>query len=235
MSAPDPAVLERRREVARRYSRGEAQWEIARALRVNAATVTRDLDAVRKEWRAEALGDLGKVVAEQLARIDECERQAWAGWAKSQENAETLRARKRGDVAETEKVSKGQAGDPRFLDVVLRCIERRCKLLGVEPPAQRNQSLHLHLAGLSDDEIEKRIAELQGRATRAPEGEGAAPDGPAPAPGPARLPVGLRELPRGPGRDQPEEERGGPGDRPAPAGEGPGPPGGLPGLLSGLL
>jgi hypothetical protein len=234
MSAPSPAVLERRREVARRYSRGEAQWEIARALRVNAATITRDLDAVRKEWRAEALGDLGKVVAEQLARIDECERQAWAGWAKSQENAETLRAKKRGDVAETEKVSKGQAGDPRFLDVVLRCVERRCKLLGIEPPAQRNQSLHFHLAGMSDDDLERRIEELQGRATRIAKGAGAAVEGQA-GRGLGPLPVGLRELPGATGRDQPEEERGGTGDRPAPGGQGPGPPGGLPGLLSGLL
>ena len=31
---------------------------------------------------------------------------------------------------------EGQAGDPRFLDGVLKCVERRCSILGLDAPKQ---------------------------------------------------------------------------------------------------
>jgi hypothetical protein len=44
----------------------------------------------------------------------------------------------RGERAEsqTEKTTRGQAGNPRFLELVLKCVELRCKILGIEPPAK---------------------------------------------------------------------------------------------------
>ncbi len=137
-SANRLALLERRKNVARRYLRGETQWEIARAFEVNQSTISDDLAAIRVEWLGIAVLDMDAIKAKELARIDEVERQAWAAWTKSQENAETLKDRTSGNTSMTEKVSKGQAGDPRFLDVVLKCVERRCKILGVEesrPPS----------------------------------------------------------------------------------------------------
>lgn len=125
------AILERRKRVAARYIRGETQWEIARAFEVDQKTVSNDLKAIRAEWLASAVQDMDAIKARELARVDECEAQAWKAWTKSQENAEVLRARMRGQQSETEKVSKGQAGDPRFLDVVLKCVEKRCLILGV--------------------------------------------------------------------------------------------------------
>ena len=125
------AILERRKNVARRYLRGDLQHEIARVFEVDLRTIERDLHELREEWRKTALADTAEFKALQLAKLDEVERNAWIGWTKSQENAETLRARKRGDESETEKVSKGQAGDPRFLAIVLECVEKRCKILGV--------------------------------------------------------------------------------------------------------
>jgi hypothetical protein len=130
------ALLERRKKVAARYLRGQTQWEIARAFEVEQATISNDLKAIHAEWLKEATLDRGEWTARELARIDEVERQAWAAWAKSQEDAEVLRAKRRGDVAETEKIIKGQSGDPCFLDIILKCIERRCGLLGLDAPKQ---------------------------------------------------------------------------------------------------
>lgn len=125
------AILERRKNVARRYLRGDLQHEIARVFEVDLRTIERDLHELREEWRKTALADTAEFRGLQLVKLDEVERNAWLGWTKSQENAETLRARKRGDKSETEKVSKGQAGDPRFLAIVLECVEKRCKILGI--------------------------------------------------------------------------------------------------------
>lgn len=125
-------ILERRKNVAKRYLRGETQWEIARAFEVDQATISTDLKAIQKEWLAQALLDRGEWTARELARIDEVERNAWVAWTKSQENAEVLRAKMRGQNSETEKISKGQAGDPRYLDIVLKCVTKRCELLGLD-------------------------------------------------------------------------------------------------------
>jgi hypothetical protein len=125
------AILERRKNVAARYVRGATQWEIARAFEVDQKTISNDLAAIRKEWLAGAVRDMDEIKARELAKIDACEAEAWKAWTKSQENAEILRARMRGQESQTEKVSKGQAGDPRFLDVVLKCVEKRCQILGV--------------------------------------------------------------------------------------------------------
>lgn len=128
------AILERRKNVAARYVRGATQWEIARAFEVDQKTISNDLAAIRKEWLASAVRDMNEIKARELAKIDAAEAEAWKAWTKSQENAEILRARIRDGASETEKVSKGQAGDPRFLDIVLKCIKQRCEILGVLAP-----------------------------------------------------------------------------------------------------
>ncbi len=155
------AVLERRKNVAARYVRGQTQWEIARAFEVDQGTISRDLKAIHAEWLASAVLSRGEWTARELARIDEVERQAWAAWAKSQENAETLRAKMRGDKAETEKISKGQAGDPRYLEIVLKCIAARIALLA---PANRTELLGMeNVKSLSDDERAAAIRSVLSR------------------------------------------------------------------------
>lgn len=127
-------ILERRKNVAKRYLRGETQWEIARAFEVDQATISTDLKAIQQEWLAQAVLDRGEWTARELARIDEVERNAWTAWSRSQEDAQVLRAKMRGQQSETEKVSKGQAGDPRYLEIVLKCVAKRCELLGLDAP-----------------------------------------------------------------------------------------------------
>lgn len=128
------AILERRKHVARRYLRGELQHEIAQAFEVDQATISRDLRVIHDEWLAQTSIDRAAWIAQEVGRIDEIEREAWLAWKRSQEDAVARRARLRAGVGESEETRKGQAGDARFLQVVLNCVERRCKILGVEKP-----------------------------------------------------------------------------------------------------
>lgn len=128
------AILERRQKVAARYVRGQTQWEIARAFEVTQATISRDLTEIRKEWLASAVRNMDEIKAKELAKIDATEAEAWKAWTKSQENAEVLRTRMRESESETEKIVKGQAGDSKFLDIILKCIKQRCEILGVLVP-----------------------------------------------------------------------------------------------------
>ncbi len=142
------AILDRQRNVARRYLRGETQWEIARAFEVDQATISRDLTVLQKQWLEASGIDTAERKAQELAHCDEVERVAWAAWTKSQENAETSRAKVRGlgkfdpktnkeqTSGETLKTSKGQAGDPKFLAIILDCVKRRCEILGLLDPVR---------------------------------------------------------------------------------------------------
>lgn len=132
----DLATLERRRNVATRYLRGQTQWEIARAFEISQATVSKDLKAIQREWLAESVLHRAEWTARELARVDEVERNAWAAWTRSQENATTRRKKQRPDGEEVVETTKGQVGDSKFLDVVLRCVAKRCELLGLDAPKE---------------------------------------------------------------------------------------------------
>ena len=108
------AILERRKNVARRYLRGDLQHEIARVFEVDLRTIERDLHELREEWRKTALADTAEFKALQLAKLDEVERNAWIGWTKSQENAETLRARKTRGRERDRKGEQGPGRRPAF-------------------------------------------------------------------------------------------------------------------------
>jgi hypothetical protein len=144
MARPGPAerlaILKRRRDVALRHLKGETQWQIAEAVGIDQGNVSRDLAWVHALWLEESKLAHGERVARELARIDETERQAWQAWQRSQQIAETTRTRKTlpGERLTAEVQRQDQVGDPHFLEIILKCSERRSKLLGLEkalPPA----------------------------------------------------------------------------------------------------
>lgn len=139
-------LQQRRQKVAARYLRGQSQWEIAHAFEVDQATISRDLVALHAEWLAQSMLDIDAIKARELAKTDEVERQAWEAWSRSCQDAQTLKARVRGDSSATEKTVKGQAGDPRFLAIVLECVEKRCKILGV-----------IATGGMTNDQIDRLL------------------------------------------------------------------------------
>src|SRR5262245_52957639 len=86
------AILERRRRVAAAYLRGTPQYEIARQEGLDKSQISRDLAAVRQEWKLAAIRDFDEHKAEQLAKIDAVEETAWQAWDRSRSDAETLHA-----------------------------------------------------------------------------------------------------------------------------------------------
>jgi hypothetical protein len=142
-----------RRRVADLYLQGWIQADIADEVGVSQATVCRDLQALQASWLDSALTDFNEAKAQELAKVDRLEREYWQAWQRSCENAETLR--QEGDPKQPPtkvvKTSKGQAGDPRFLQGVQWCIERRCKILGIDAP----QKIDVNMAQLNNDQLER--------------------------------------------------------------------------------
>lgn len=129
-----------RRRISDLYLQGWLQADIAATIGVSAPTVSRDLKALQGAWLRSALIDFNEAKAQQIAKIDRLEREYWEAWARSCEDAETVRQEggpksKDGKLLPPDKIvrtSKGQAGDPRFLQGVQWCIDRRIKILGID-------------------------------------------------------------------------------------------------------
>ncbi len=131
----DSAQIARdRQRCADLYLQGWLQSDIADELGINQSTVSRDLKALHAKWLASALVDFDEAKAKELAKVDRLEREYWRGWLRSCEDAETLRQEgSKGDgIGKIVKTAKGQAGDPRFLAGVQWCIDKRCRILGID-------------------------------------------------------------------------------------------------------
>ena len=129
-------IQHRRQQVAERYLQGWTQSAIAGDLVVSQATVSSDLKAIRKEWRASQIRDFDEAVQLELSKLQLLEREAWSGWQRSQEPAEITRVTQEGEGRKAEKTVRKQIGDPRFLELVHRAITARRALLGLDAPTR---------------------------------------------------------------------------------------------------
>jgi predicted transcriptional regulator len=135
------AQLQRRKRVAELYLAGLTQWETAEKLGVVQSTVSKDLAVIRGEWLASALQDFDARKAEELAKVDRLERVALDAWERSCRDAVSVatttgRTDKEGAPLPDQVTTtvKGQAGDPRFLERVAWCVNKRCEILGLDSP-----------------------------------------------------------------------------------------------------
>lgn len=180
-------VLERRMHVAKLYCQCKTLLEISEEIGASVVSVSKDLKAIREFWLSHIAQSFDERMADILGRIDHVEAEAWLGWQRSCKDAEILKtttekgirispAKAKGKpptsklvpVKENlEKVVKGQAGDPRFLSVIMDCIDRRSKILKVTEDQPINQ-VYLNFNSLLPpreevkpvDQIEHKIAQV---------------------------------------------------------------------------
>jgi hypothetical protein len=159
------AIIARRKQAGEMHLMGNSNAAIAEQLRVSLRTVRRDLQLVRDAWteaRDEAWAH-ARVV--ELATLRLLEREAWEGWRRSQEQGVSEKLSKteqeksrsprpssrpspepaeqggRGGATEAarklaERTTRTQYGDPRFLMLIMRCVERRARLLEGATPSE---------------------------------------------------------------------------------------------------
>ncbi|MGG6266214.1 hypothetical protein ACQ4M3_05165 [Leptolyngbya sp. AN03gr2] len=123
-------------ELARRYLMGETQTAIAADLGVTQQTISDDLKLIRKRWRKSAIRDFDEAIALELAKIDLVESELWQQWERSKKPRRTKRDEEgtgdRGASVKTVTIESSGLGDPRYLEGVMKCIDRRCRLLGLD-------------------------------------------------------------------------------------------------------
>jgi len=136
-------IADRRRNVANLYLRGDWQPAIAEKVGVSQSTISRDLAVVRKQWLKDASRDYDAKVAEELAKIDAIELEAWTEWEKSKDRKRAKKMTKKslkGDavqlIEETATIET-LLPEARYLEIIQKCVVRRCKLLGLDAPERR--------------------------------------------------------------------------------------------------
>ena len=157
-------IAHRRRQVAELTLRGYSQAAIAEQLGAAQSTVCADLTVIEGEWRTSAIRDFDLARARELLKLDRVEREASDAWERLQQPIETDRVTQEGSTKRIEKRIVHQHGDPRYLDVVGKCIAQRRGLLGLDTTGAleaRNDELSPDLRG-------DRFLAVLGWATPAP-------------------------------------------------------------------
>ena len=146
--------IEKRREiVASLYTRGVPYAEIARQVGVKSKqTVWADIQAILDDWRKYHLTDINKFLLVELRRTMEIENEAWHEWERSKLDRESVRVTEAimtdldlddptlisivGGLIPTERqtTKAGRLGDPAYLLIIDKMIDKRAKLLGLYAP-----------------------------------------------------------------------------------------------------
>jgi hypothetical protein len=144
-------VLQRRLAVMDQYMRGSNQYTLAAKHGVTQQTISKDLAWVRKLWVKNTMLDMDEAKAREVAKLDNLELMYLEEWQRSKQtfsktrHIKTAKSRpsrrktKEGELLEqeTEKYAEDfeeteeRAGDPRYLQGAERCVEQRCKILGL--------------------------------------------------------------------------------------------------------
>ena len=146
-----------------------ARWGI----KVSRRTVQKDMVQIREEWRKIRVQDADVYLGRELSKIDRVEQEAWKAWHDSRKRHETdkqkdVKHSMQGDGVETEKITKDSTGDPRYLDIVQSCIDKRCKLLGLQIPEGSNsvnvmiQNHKTTVVNMSNADLKNRLEQVLG-------------------------------------------------------------------------
>lgn len=190
---PKRTKAERERDlvdIAALYLQGKRQYEIMewlnanRPYRLTDVTICHDIKEIRERWLKAQLANFGEAQARELARLDELERAYWHGWQESLKEHEEVESEKsEGEdldgVKRATRVKKSvrkSYGDHRFLEGIERCIQLRCKILGLYHQDQEVKDWRkaAEEAGISAEEAQRQFEAMVGmflNAAKKKEGE----------------------------------------------------------------
>jgi len=137
-SSQHKRIVLRRIKVAKYFAQGLTQLEIGEKVKVDRSVVSRDLKALEKEWIEAAVDEIAQYKAKEIIKINNMEREAYEAWEKSKREKETKSKKQSGTTegGRTEVAIKTESnfGDTKYFQVVQWCIDKRCKLLGLDSP-----------------------------------------------------------------------------------------------------
>lgn len=123
-------------------------------VKITHTTVGKYVRQSLQEWKDERLKKIDDQKAVELQRIDKLEQTYWQAWEKSLEDVKKTKNKQRAVPkasgegtemsvfsADKEIATEERLGDPRYLQGVQWCIQKRCEILGIDAPTQINTNI----------------------------------------------------------------------------------------------
>lgn len=102
--------------------------DIAAEFNLSVSMIKKDINLIRQRWREQQHDLIDEHIGRELQKLDIIEGAAWESWEASKKISTDSKAL--------------DAGDPRYLTVVLSSMERRARILGLERPAEQNINIY---------------------------------------------------------------------------------------------
>lgn len=129
-------VAENRAKVAELVLKGLNPKDIANEIGISTAMVISDIHAISQQWSNAPIifKNLDTFRIKELKKLDIIEKELWEQWEISKAGKRTTMVRTtfRGDT--TEDTEEFSGGDPKYIDGILRCMDQRAKILGLNQP-----------------------------------------------------------------------------------------------------
>ncbi len=117
------------------YLKGMRQVDIAVKTGHSQSTVSRYINRAIERWQKDQVHNIDAQRTVELEKINNIELEAWNAWERSKSDKETKSKKQTSeDRTEVQYRTESLVGDPRFLQQVQWCINKRCELLGLDAP-----------------------------------------------------------------------------------------------------
>jgi hypothetical protein len=176
------STIERERDLvttAEMYLKGYSFHEINEEINKNPdynvtkTTIYNDVREIKERWLESQIQDFNTAKVKELAKIDQLERAYWEGWERSIKEQNTVEVEKADDVTtgagasnytrtKTKRTSKKRDGSVDFLQGVERCINLRCKILGltVQTQFKKDWESAAREAGINEQQAQSQFDEM---------------------------------------------------------------------------
>ncbi len=179
--------LARELEIAKLARMGLTMKQIGHQLGLTESSISKILSGLREEWKQQINRDIGELQARQAAEIVDLKVKSMKGWDKSLEARTKKHSKTKGKkIPLTDKNGKATGenmavpsdteqsltieetnGDPRFLIVYTKLMEREANLLGIDAPKRivdetGKVGLKIDLSKLSDEQLEAIASAIDG-------------------------------------------------------------------------
>jgi predicted transcriptional regulator len=122
--------------IAERILQGHEQAAIAKDLGLSQPQISYDMRKIRARWAERASAAVEEHVHQQLAETRMIKKTAWESWRRScnEKKRSATVARKSGgkETAEKRVLSEERDGNPAYLDLFMKAMEREARLLGLD-------------------------------------------------------------------------------------------------------
>ena len=142
-----------------------------RSYTLSQTQVHRDTKAILQQWQEERKDFIDLLMDKELAKLDLIEREAWGAWQESKKGEKTTKIEGgeviNGQVSSgkiKERTMKSTPGDPRYLDMVQKCIDKRVEILGFAAAKKIDVNATVGVGNaivyMAKDELDKEISRL---------------------------------------------------------------------------